>query len=98
MSLETGAYQCDKALVTSYKGDDHGTQSPPPTPLSPQSPSTITVHVLEVISMPEHNNKFMMDFNRHQGYIEHEEFSKICNAHTDLPKSALCEGTAEVRI
>ena len=34
MSLETGAHQCDKALVTSYKGafkaDNHGTQTLPP--------------------------------------------------------------------
>lgn len=39
-----------------------------------------------------------MDFNRHQGYIVHEGFTKICNAHIDLPKSAMCDGTAEVRI
>ena len=39
-----------------------------------------------------------MDFNRHQGYIVHEGFTKICNARIDLPKSALCDGTAEVRI
>ena len=39
-----------------------------------------------------------MDFNTHQGYIVHERFTKICNAHIELPKSALCEGRVEVRI
>ena len=39
-----------------------------------------------------------MHFNRHQGYIVHEGFTKICNAHIDLPKLALCEGRVEVRI
>ena len=65
MSLETGAYQCNKALVTSYKGPSRPMTmepKPPPPPLSPQSPSTITVHVLEVISMPEHNIKIYDGF------------------------------------
>ena len=38
MSLETGAYQCDKALVTSYKGPSKPmTMAPisPPPPFSP---------------------------------------------------------------
>ena len=46
MSLETGAYQYDKAFVTSYKGPSKpmtmAPNSPLPTPLlPPQSPSTI---------------------------------------------------------
>ena len=33
MSLETGAYQCDKALVTSYKGPSKPMTMPPNPPL-----------------------------------------------------------------
>ena len=43
MSLETGAYQYDKAFVTSYKGPSKPMTMAPNSPLPPppQSPSTI---------------------------------------------------------